>query len=1211
MRVRLVSVSLFLTLALAATAAAQGTTSRLVGQVTDSTGGVLPGVTVTLANESTGVKYNTVTTGAGTYVFEAIPSGTYTVTCELLGFKTFTSTGNRVVVGQPTAVDAQMAPGAVSETVEVTGRTEVVQTANSGNLGSVIDQKTIEAFPLVSGGGRGRNPLDMVTIQPGVVSGANTGGTVHVNGARDRSWNYTLDGIDTNETSAGGSNFSPLRANPDSLSEFKILTGNTTAEFGRNSGGQVAMITRSGTNQLRGTGFYFMRRPSLNANEWEYNLQGIPKRKENQDIYGFSLGGPIRQNKLFFFVNTQLLRATRTVSVTSTVYTDTAKKGLWRYVIGGRNQPYGVAGASVDSAGNVLPGLNIGTYSIPANDPASQGLNPAVQQMLSVMPSPNTFTTGDGLNTAGHLFDAPEEEKQHDITFRLDYAFSNKHSFFGRVAFGQQNTFCDSANAGLARYPGGDCVVNTYRSPINYAVSWRWNPGGSIVNEFVFGQNNFFFDFQETHADATKYTWASPGWSSPVTLPEEYYFGNKRSLNTFQFVDNLAWAAGPHMLKFGMNLRFQSHTDTRGSVGSYNASPALDFSTSVNTVDLATFKIPSNINTTFDRGPLLTSVNFLLGRVGGVYQSFVSNGAGNAYLPGGSLFDFKANYTEMDFFAQDTWRVGKKLTVDLGLRWELKMAPTNGDNLIRRPDQLVRVGAPATSTLKWVTGSLYENDVNNVGPSIGASWDPKGDSKSVVRANYRLAYDRINTFLFSSAIFQSIPGITASIANTDYGTAGGRLSGTLPALQPTTSPTDFVQPPATGSSSMRVVDPSFQSPMTHGWAISYQREVFRDAAIFEAAYVGRKADHLFGAYNVNQAEIFGNGFLDAFNVVKAGGESALMNQLLAPHSAKPANMTGSQWVRSNNASQLTLNSVAGLAQTFATRVQGGVALPVLAGLGPYFFYPYPQFLGGVNVIDSGDWSSYQSMQLKLERRFRSGWGGLIGYTLARSKDTRSFDPAFTVVGTANAQSASSTPFDIKNRGLNYARSDFDRLHSLQATFVAELPFGQGKWIGGDATGVLQQIIGGWETAAAITWQSGRPFTIYSGSNTLSNVVQTPADCANCASDLGYVHDEGGLVWYIDPAGRATFTTPAAGAFGTAGRNSLTGPRWFNISLTLSKRFIVTGRQSLEVRADALNLTNTPSFGLPTATTTSATFGRIYNTVSSYSRKIVLGVKYYF
>ena len=267
----------FLVVAAVGTSGAQGTTSRLAGQVSDSTGAVLPGVTVTLTNDATGVTFTSVTTGAGTYTFEALPSGSYSVKFELQGFKTFVSRENRVVVGQPTTVDAQLAPGELAETVQVTGRVEVVQTNNSGNLGSVVDQRTIEAFPLVSGGGRGRNPLDIVLIQPGVVSGANTGGGTHVNGARDRSWNFTLDGIDTNETSAGGANFSPLRTNPDALSEFKILTGNTTAEFGRNSGGQVAMITRSGTNQYRGTVFYFMRRPELNANEWEYNVAGTPE----------------------------------------------------------------------------------------------------------------------------------------------------------------------------------------------------------------------------------------------------------------------------------------------------------------------------------------------------------------------------------------------------------------------------------------------------------------------------------------------------------------------------------------------------------------------------------------------------------------------------------------------------------------------------------------------------------------------------------------------------------------------------------------------------------------------------------------------------------------------------------------------------------------------------------------------------------------------
>ena len=200
-----------------------------------------------------------------------------------------------------------------------------MQTNTSGNLGSTFDQRTIESLPIL--GGRGRNPLDLVLTQPGVVSGANTGGGVHVNGARDRSWNFTLDGIDTNESSAGGSNFSPLRTNPDALAEFKVLTGNQTAEFGRNSGGQVAMMTRTGTNRFSGNVFYFDRRPEYNANEWENNIDSIGKRQFTQYMPGFSVGGPIRRNRTFFFVNTQWLKAEQTAELTRTVYTASRPAG--------------------------------------------------------------------------------------------------------------------------------------------------------------------------------------------------------------------------------------------------------------------------------------------------------------------------------------------------------------------------------------------------------------------------------------------------------------------------------------------------------------------------------------------------------------------------------------------------------------------------------------------------------------------------------------------------------------------------------------------------------------------------------------------------------------------------------------------------------------------------------------------------------------------
>jgi len=1179
--------------------AGQGTTSRVGGTVTDSSSATLPGATVTLKNDATGITLTTVTNEAGIYAFESVPTGRYTLTVELQGFKRFVASENAVAIGQSTTVNAKLELGGLAEAVEVRAAAQVVQTETSGNLGSTFDQRTIESLPIL--GGRGRNPLDLVLTQPGVVSGANTGGGVHVNGARDRSWNYTLDGIDSNESSAGGSNFSPLRTNPDAISEFKVLTGNQTAEFGRNSGGQVAMVTRQGTNALSGTLFYFDRRPEYNANEWENNIDNLPKRVFKQKMPGFSVGGPIQRDKTFFFVNSQWLRAEQTGSITRTVYTAAARQGQWRYATGGRNQPAGVGGASVDLNGN--PIVPIASYNIVANDPQRLGLDPTIQRLIGVSPLPNNFTVGDGLNTAGYTFPPGEEERQMDFVTRIDHTINARNAAFLRYSKGYQDTNCDQVNAGEPFFPGLACLVNTKRSPYNWAGNYRWSGSGSIVNELVVGQNHFTFDFLNPSADPTLYT-----LTGPVLVPEDFTVGNLRTIDTFQVVDNLSWQRGRHALKFGANMRFQKHTDIRGSVAGANVAPTVGFGTGNATVDPATFGIPTNIETANDRPALQSSINFLLGRVNTITQGFVQDGS--SYAPGGTVFNFAARFNEIDFYAQDTWKVRPNLTVDAGLRWEAKLAPTNPDDLISIPNQSLAVGNPNSNTLRWSTGSLYDDDWNNLAPSIGVAWDPRGGGASVIRGNYRLAFDRINTFVLSSNIFQSIPGITTQVVNNGFGQAGGRLRDGLPSLQPTVSPTDFLQPPATGSGSIRVVDPNLQTPITHAWAISYQKQIFKQSLI-EIAYVGRRAEHLFGAYNVNQAEIRSNGFVDAFNVVKAGGESGLMNQLLLPDTRRNAGESGSAMVRRLFAANLSQNSVAALAASLGSRIQSGRSIPELAGLGSYFFFPYPQFLGGVNVIDSEDYSRYHALEMKFERRFANGYSYLVGYTFSRSKDTRSYDPAFTVVSGANNQSASSTPFDIYNRDLNYALSDFDRPHVLQAQAVWELPFGQGRRLAGNVSRAMDLLVGGWTLSGQMVAQSGRPMTVYAGSNTLSNVVQTPATCTGCSSDFGSVHDEGGLVWYFTPEERAKFSIPAPGEMGTTGRNFFRGPGGYFINLSLAKRTKVVGSHILEIRADTTNLTNHAVFGFPTLTTTSTIFGRIRNTVTSGSRKVMLGVKYYF
>jgi hypothetical protein len=1199
MKQRVISLS-FLSLLGAMTLYAQGTTSRAVGTVTDPSGAVVPAATVRLTSEATNATFTATTSEAGTYVFEAVQPGRYTITVETPGFKKFSSKQNQVSIGQPMTVNITLEVGAVAETVEVAGTYETVQTSTSGNLGNIFSGDVIRDLPIV--GTRGRNPLSLVERQPGVVSGANTGGGVHVHGARDRAWNFTLDGIDTNETSAGGSNFSPLRTNPDSLAEFKVLTGNFTAEYGRNSGGQVAMVTRSGGNQVHGDGFWFYRTPRLNANEWENNLNNVGKRQFVQNIIGGSIGGPIARNKTFYFANLQVLRARESAVTNRTVLTESARRGIWRYVRGGRNLPAGVAGASIDASGNVLPGINIGTYNVGTSDPDRRGFDQRVQGLVAKTPLPNNFTGGDGLNTALFTFAALQQEKQYDTVFKIDHIFSEKNAVYGRYSFGEQNTNCDRVNGGSEFFPGTGCVVNTLRDPKNLALNWRTTPSPRWTNEFVFGFNNFTFDFQIPTADLTKTTLQPP---LGLTLPETFSFGNLRELATWQLVDNLAYFRGAHTFKTGTNIRLQRHRDTRGSIGGFNVNQVVDFNRLINTVDAARFGLPPDINQQFDRPNLESVINLMLGRVGRNAKGFVAEG--DRFV--GQLYNARSKYDEYDFYFQDNWKVRRNLTVDIGLRWEGKLAPRSDAGRIRRPNQLMTPGAAPTNTARWEPGALYDDDWNNVSPSIGFAWDPFNTGKTSVRGNYRIAYDRINTFLFSSSVLQNLPGVAQGVVNVEFGQAGGRLVNN-PALDPPPgNPQSQAQPAPFGNGTITVVDPAFRTPTTHQWSLSIQREIM-NRTVLEINYIGRRAYGLYGASNANQTEIYRNGFLEAFKVVQAGGESPLMNTLLAPDSRRMANETGSQLARRLFPTELRNNAVGSVAAAIATRSQGGRSIPDLSGLSPFFLQAFPQFAGGVNVVDANDFSTYHALETQIERRFDNGIAWQLSYTLSKSLDTRSFDPAFTVVGTGAAQSASSTPFDLSNRKLNYAISDFDRTHVVQSYWVWDLPFGNGKRMGSGAGPWLNRLIGGWQVTGFVTAQSGRPFTIYSGANTVSNVVQSPANCSGCTRKTGTVFDDPaqGLKFYFNEQERSGFSIPAPGELGSTSRNFFRGPGGFQVDAAVLKRTPITERVGLEIRADMLNLTNTPTFGFPTTTVTAATFGRIRDAVVSTSRKIQLGAK---
>jgi hypothetical protein len=368
---------------------AQTGTSSIRGTVMDASGAVIAGAKVTARNEATGVTFTQTTTAAGVYSFSSLAVGSYAITAEMSGFKTLNKTGNVLEVGTPLVVELTLDVGQTSDVINVQGGYERIQSTNA-TLGNVVEQKAIEALPL-----NGRNPLTLITLEPGVVqrSAGGAGSGVHVNGSRDRAYNVTLDGIDANESSVPNPVSNLYRINPDNIQEYKVVTNNATPEQGRNSGASVSVVTRGGTNEFHGTLFEFFRNTALNSNEFFANAQGTPKPDIKLHQYGFEVGGPIRKNKTFFFFSWegQSVKFAQPIDQTfgiPTLYTSTALSGIYRYFVADPKTPFKLNGQTITkntpllvdrNTGALLPGVRncasaadtncVASFNFAGNDP--------------------------------------------------------------------------------------------------------------------------------------------------------------------------------------------------------------------------------------------------------------------------------------------------------------------------------------------------------------------------------------------------------------------------------------------------------------------------------------------------------------------------------------------------------------------------------------------------------------------------------------------------------------------------------------------------------------------------------------------------------------------------------------------------------------------------------------------------------------------------
>ena len=1246
---------------------AQTGTSRITGRIGDSKGATVPGASVTVTNEATGLSQTQTTTDAGVYSFDSLPAGAYTVTVEQQGFKKFQKTGNALEVGTPLTIDVAMEVGQVTETVTVQGGAEQLQTANA-TLGNVVDQKAIEALPL-----NGRNPLTLLLLEPGVVqrSFGGAGSGVHVNGARDRAYNVTIDGIEANESSVPNPVSNLYRINPDNVQEFKVTTNNATAEEGRNSGASISIATRSGTSEFHGTGFLFFRNEALNSNEFFANAQNTPKPLIRMGQYGVEMGGPIKKNKTFFFGSYQYNRVDFTQPIDQTygiplVLTPEARSGVFRYFVPDPNNDLVIAGTKITrnstllvnpTTGALVAGVTlcatptslrcVRTYDTrtAANNTQARPLDTTVATLLKPMPLPNKFTSGDGLNTATFLWNPPTAIRGPAIAARIDHNFNENNSIFGRYLFSDYNTLKgDPLNGRPQLYPDSPPFGEVFRRTSNLALSYRRVISPRVVNEFTAGYARFGFLFTQGEANPA---WPNvpPFFFTGIDVPYLNTPRTARWVTTPQLLDNLSVVRGAHVFRGGINLRYYRHVDQRGQPGGINVTPSVTFASSNRDPFSAAgggFAAAPNINSSDDLVNLGGLINNLYGLPARISQVFISNLKDDVFLPFKTgdkvtLYAEKHNLDQYNFYVQDEWKARPNLTFNYGARWELN-APANTSphaNIFVASTPIAGTPLPAVPVVNQ-PGAVtfvpakhwYEGSFNGaIGPRLGLAYSPDfksgflhslfgGNSKSVIRLGYGIAFDTISSFQVTAAAGR-IPGLVQSCTTTfpfttittgcvnspDINkTVAGGFPTVLPA--PSVKPSSFFTPPQqlrTNAPPITVFAPKMQLPTVHEWNFSFQREL-PWGLVMQAAYVGRRGEHLFMAYDINQVnsdpvvpsflimqQNRAKGCTGAGSGCVGGVTPPLLAQLTAAfvatgQSQSAATTSATNFINSSTTvTDLNRNSVG----NFAVRIENTVLGLKLR--------PNQQF-GVITYLDNSGDSNYHAAQFTLRRRFSTGLGLSMAYTYGKSIDNQSVDPVGASSGGGLSTTNSRTPTDIRNFREERARSDFDRRQVLQAASVWELPVGKGHRFLSSSRGILNQMLGGWTINSIYTFQSGEPFAVRSGSFTANGSHESRAGVQlPVQPQLQYLPGQtfAGPVLFKpianDPltGNPATcgvdltqaFCLPVPGTNG-AGRNIFTAPSYWNLDLGFIKTFVLTERFKLQFRTEMFNALNHPNFDNP-------------------------------
>ncbi len=1111
-------------------AVGQATTGTISGTVQDVQGGTVAGATVNVRNLDTNLKRSLVTESDGRFRFPGLAIGPYELTVEHTGFARYVRGPIMLLLNQDAVVNAALEVASATEKVTVTDDAPLLNTT-SPEVGVRFDERRLTDLPTLPppGGGGFRDVFAFALAAPGV-SQLNSGNQVFargtnfsVNGSRTRSNSFMIDGQDSNDPTITGQG--QVLNNPEIVQEFRLITNQFSAEYGRAAGSVVSLVTKSGTNDFHGSAFWFHNDNALNScsnldkrggltdprfcSSLSGGREGAPFRIENQ--FGGTMGGPIRRNRTFFFGSVQRWtdRALGSGTSISGVPTDFGR-ALLQSTVGSRPQVAallqfvpGAATQGTHSSGNpTFAAYCVGGGTLPS---CSGGTRADVP-------------TGTITGSTAFFFN------NWQASGRVDHTFNSRHSMGGRYLFS------DSEQSGIGQAtPPGLTTQNVNRTQA-MSVSFTSSFTPRVLNELRISWQRL--------ANARSAADPSSETIPSIEIPELGLTGfaadasrtaiglainlpNSGTNNTYQLQETVVWTRGAHALKFGLDFR---------------------------RVDLKSIFFP------FIRGRLTYPTSQAgLGLPAGTVsiQRFIDDIATvaniNKPLPGGQATKYFRWY-DYFFFAQDTWQVHPTLFLSLGLRYE---APGNALASLFPVNDAIQAtnGGNAVFRLEPRPG----RDLNNFQPRFGFSWNPRtgdgswlrfltGGNRLVVRGGYARTNDYQfltlaqivgNSFPFVAAV--NSPGLANAFA-------------TLPTLSP-----DLSNPAALNLLTRRILDKNFRSPIAEQFSLEIQRELDTNT-VLRIGYVSTKGTGLFQTIDGN-----------------------------------PRTLCSAVPIRIDDPT------------TGAFTVLGCPRVDPSAGV--------------ILVVANTASSTYHSMQLSMERRFKDGLSAGAHYTWSSFTDTAS-DPFNPSVRGEVALAQNSF-----NRRAERARSTYDRPHRFSVNGVYELPFYRSQ------TGALGRMLGGWQIGGLLTLQSGTPFGPLNGSDPtaalagIAGLVGDPirpnlnTNLPISSMTIEELRRAGGssLLSTLAPCTRigTTLTCAPGDRFGNLGRNVLRADGIGNVDLSVSKTTrVFADRHKLQFRVDFFNLTNTRNFGIPEARITNPGFLDEGSTDGG-NRRIFFALKYSF